>query len=183
MPMNPNHSIRAAIGGAILTIALIVACQSVPLTPPVEITNLQIVQTRTGLDVTFELLDADGQSVAIMSGQGVIRVEDVPPDSELTMPGPLDSTRLLYNASVYIDRTSFSFVEPTEPGRIHERPVCQFGTFPYTRMLRAPGTKFGIVSVAVVPPSSIRVIKAVRKIEWEPMVFEAPVGTSKPKWR
>jgi len=171
-----NPLIRTRMVACAMAFLASVACTRLQLTPPVSVENVRAIQSEFGIEVSFELIDEDGRTTALMSGDGVIRIEDAPADTELIIPGPLDSTRLLLNSRVHVDRTSFAHV--SVPGRRGERTVqvCRFGTFPYARFLRAPAKRFGVVRVAIVPPDGSRVLQAARVVEWEPFVFEATVG-------
>lgn len=172
----------AALAGAVLMSA--VSCRRVPLTPPEAIRNLLVEQTPEGLEVSFEIIDAKGRPVAVMTGNGLIRIEDALSDTDTLTPGPLDSTRLLYNSQVYVDRTSFVHESAPDPdGRIQTTLVCRFGLFPYDRFLRAPSTRFGDIRVAVIPYAGDRLVQATARIEWGPQVFEAPVSSRSPRWR
>ena len=162
----------------------IASCRRVPLTPPEAIRNLRIEQTVHGLDVSFELVDADGRAVAVMNGNGLIRIEDALADTDFLAPGPLDSTRLLYNSQVYVDRKSFFHESlPGSDGRVRSTLVCHFGLFPYDRFMRAPDSRFGDIRVAVIPYAGDRIVQASTRIEWRPQVFEAPVGSRDPQFR
>lgn len=171
----------AAVCALLMCIA---SCRRVPLTPPEAIQNLRVEQTVDGLDVSFELIDADGRAVAVMNGNGLIRIEDALADTDFLAPGPLDSTRLLYNSQVYLDRTSFFHESvPGGDGRVRTTLVCRFGLFPYNRFMRAPDSRFGDIRVAVIPYAGDRIVQASTRIEWRPQVFEAPVGSRDPQFR
>ncbi len=161
----------------------IAACERVQLTPPATIENIRVLQTHQGLDVSFELFDDEGRSTVLMIGDGLIRIEDAASDTDLVMPGPLDSTRLLLNQRVYIDRTSFR--RETVPGQYGPRDahICRFGTFPYERLLRSPGGRFAVVRIAVVTADGERIVQAAHPIEWQPDVFHSATGTRNPRWK
>ncbi len=169
---------------ACTVLVCIASCRRVPLTPPEAIQNLRIEQTADGLDVSFELVDADGRTVAIMNGNGLIRIEDALADTDFLAPGPLDSTRLLYNSQVYVDRTSFFHESvPGADGRTRTTLVCRFGLFPYDRFMRTPNSRFGDIRVAIIPYAGDRIVQASARVEWRPQVFEAPVGSRNPEFR
>lgn len=188
--------------GILLLAALCLSgCERTRVTPAAHLSNLRATPTPVGIDVSFELLDRDGQPTLVLFGTGVIRIEDRP-DSLGVGPaadsidgsgairdeggradsasafagGELDSTWLLYNARFFVYRDHFSREVMTAESVGRVRPVCHLGVYPYRHFLRKPSRPDGVVRVAFVAVDGSYVMVEEQRVLWPSEAFDEEVG-------